>query len=503
MVVARAPSTYRPRDAEHSVLHTVIREHLDLFLREVSDRGDGGGLPRFVEQEFREFLTCGVLAHGFARVRCERCTFERLVPFSCKGRGFCPSCGGRRMTERAAHLVDEVLPPVPVRQWVLTLPYRLRYLLAWDHGLSRAVLAVYVRVLLEFYRRQARSRGVPEGRTGALTVIQRFGSALNVNVHFHTIAFDGVFSRSAGVGLEFHPAAPPSDAEVAQVLHTIRRRVRRLLRRRGLGPADEGTGAGDPLAEASGALAGIVGASVQGRVALGPRAGARVRRLGEGLAPSAGSRGPRQAHLEGFDLHANVWVGANDRARLEQVCRYVLRPPLAEDRLRRLGDGRVRVELKGAWRDGTTHLLFEPLELLEKLAALTPRPQLNLVLYHGVLAPHARWRPDVVAYQRARSSRATDPNATTTGAGAGAEPASEKPRYWTWAALMRRAFDIDVLRCPHCAGRMRLIATIEDPAVIARILAHLGLSGSRDGPGPAPPSAAPPAEQHALPHAII
>jgi len=105
--------------------------------------------------------------------------------------------------------------------------------------------------------------------------------------------------------------------------------------------------------------------------------------------------------------------------------------------------------------------------------------------------------------QRARSSRATDPNATTTGAGAGAEPASEKPRYWTWAALMRRAFDIDVLRCPHCAGRMRLIATIEDPAVIARILAHLGLSGSRDGPGPAPPSAAPPAEQHALPHAII
>jgi len=134
---------------------------------------------------------------------------------------------------------------------------------------------------------------------------------------------------------------------------------------------------------------------------------------------------------------------------------------------------------------------------------VTPRPQLNLVLYHGVLAPHAGWRPDVVAYQRARSTRAADPNAITTGAGAGAEPARDKPRYWTWAALMRRAFDIDVLRCPHCAGRMRLIATIEDPAVIARILAHLGLSGFRDGPGPAPPSAAAPAEQHALPHPIV
>jgi hypothetical protein len=85
------------------------------------------------------------------------------------------------MTERAAHLVDEVLPRVPVRQWVLTLPYRLRYRLAWDHGVTRAVLAVYARVLLDFYRRGSRERGVHDGRTGTLTVIQRFGSGLNVN----------------------------------------------------------------------------------------------------------------------------------------------------------------------------------------------------------------------------------------------------------------------------------------------------------------------------------
>ena len=71
-------------------------------------------LPKFVEQEFRDFLTCGVLAHGFARLRCEGCAFERLVPFSCKGRGFCPSCGGRRMTEYAARLVDGILPHVQV-----------------------------------------------------------------------------------------------------------------------------------------------------------------------------------------------------------------------------------------------------------------------------------------------------------------------------------------------------------------------------------------------------
>jgi len=193
--VALAQPAYRPRDAEHTVLHAVIREHLEDFLREAAARGEGAGLPQFIEREFREFLTCGVLAHGFARVRCDGCAFERLVPFSCKGRGFCPSCGGRRMTERAAHLVDAVLPRVPVRQWVLTVPYRLRYLLAWDHGLSRAVLDVYARALLDFYGRGARKRGIRDGRTGMLTVIQRFGSGLNLNVHFHTLVLDGVFSE--------------------------------------------------------------------------------------------------------------------------------------------------------------------------------------------------------------------------------------------------------------------------------------------------------------------
>src|SRR5580765_1571334 len=109
------------------VLHRVVREHFETFRAEIAARTDGGGLPRFVEREFREFLTCGVLARGFARVRCEGCAFERLVPLSCKRRGFCPSCGGHRMAAQAAHLVDRVLPHVPVRQWVLTLPHRLRY----------------------------------------------------------------------------------------------------------------------------------------------------------------------------------------------------------------------------------------------------------------------------------------------------------------------------------------------------------------------------------------
>jgi hypothetical protein len=94
-------ATYRPRDGTTGVLHAVVREHLEEFLVLATQHGDGTGMPPFVEQELRRFLGCGVLAHGFARVRCDGCGFERFVPFSCKGRGFCPSCGGRRMAERA------------------------------------------------------------------------------------------------------------------------------------------------------------------------------------------------------------------------------------------------------------------------------------------------------------------------------------------------------------------------------------------------------------------
>jgi hypothetical protein len=148
-------------------------------------------------------------------------------------------------------------------------------------------------------------------------VIQRFGGGLNLNVPFHTLVLDGVFSDSATGSAHFHPAAPPTDEEVVRLLATIRFRVRRLLQRRGLEGDDDLTRR-DPWAEESLALAVISSASVQGRIALGRRAGARVWRLGHD--PEAlwiTSTGPRQAHLDGFDLHANLGVPATDRARLE------------------------------------------------------------------------------------------------------------------------------------------------------------------------------------------
>ena len=265
------------------------------------------------------------------------------------------------------------------------------------------------------------------------------------------------------------------------MLATIYTRVRRLLRRRGFDGSDAELSRPDPVVEDSPVLAGISSASIQGRIALGRRAGARVWRVGEEPdAPWVLSSTPRHAHIAGFDLHANVAVPAADRARLEQLCRYLLRPAVAQDRLRLLGDDRILLTLKTAWADGTRHLIFEPLELLEKLAAITPRPRINLVLYHGVLAPHAGWRPRVVAYGVVPAAASLPPSPS---AHAPEETTSPKPpRHWAWANLMRRAFDIDVLACPRCRGRLRLIATVEDPDAIRQILAALAPSADRAPP---------------------
>ena len=113
------------RRPEETILHCLVREHLEAFLAQAEAR-TGTSLPGFVRDEFEAFLECGILAHGFVRVRCADCAHEKLVAFSCKRRGFCPSCGARRMAESAAHLVEELIPRVPVRQWVLSFPILLR-----------------------------------------------------------------------------------------------------------------------------------------------------------------------------------------------------------------------------------------------------------------------------------------------------------------------------------------------------------------------------------------
>src|SRR5438445_7080908 len=152
---------YRRREPERTLLHATVRAHLKTFLAETEQRGDGAGLPGFVISEFERYLACGILAHGFARVRCSSCGNEMLVAFSCKGRGFCPSCTTRRMQGTATHLLDRVLPHVPMRQWVLSLQRWARFLLARDPLLLTRTLDLALRAIFTLQRRRLRRAGTP------------------------------------------------------------------------------------------------------------------------------------------------------------------------------------------------------------------------------------------------------------------------------------------------------------------------------------------------------
>ena len=186
------PRGYRPRRPQATAFYRVIADHLETMLQESRDRSPHGfGLPRHVEDSFRRLLDCGIVERGFARVTCQ---YEILVPFSCKVRGLCPSCDGRRMAAGAADLVDHILPVVAdYRQWTLSFPRWLRILLLRDKALVSAVLLVFVRVVSAYHRRRARHRGIMGGQTGAVTAIQRVGSFANANLHFHTLIPEGVW----------------------------------------------------------------------------------------------------------------------------------------------------------------------------------------------------------------------------------------------------------------------------------------------------------------------
>ncbi len=388
------------------------------------------------------------------------------------------------MAERAAHLVDHVFPDVPIRQWVLSLPYRLRYRLAWDHDLCRAVVVVFMRAVLGWLRRRAQLDDVADGRGGAVAVLQRFGGALNLNVHIHALVLDGVFAKDRAGKLAFHLAPSLTALDVAEVLATVEPRIARLLDRRGIGDCDISAGETDTWADEAPVLAGLAAASVQGIVAVGRQRGARIRRLGD---PSGKIEAPPlgrcHARSNGFDLHAGLVVPAGERERLDRVCRYALRPPVARDRLSVTDAGQVRLQLRQRWADGTTHLVFDPIEFLGRLAVLVPRPRINLVLYHGVLGPRAAWRAAVVPREAAArqgdgASRTEAPHSQPRPSGLKLEmpdAARRRARGRLWADLMQRTFKFDVLACPRCGGRLRLIALIAQVPIIQRILRHLGL----------------------------
>jgi hypothetical protein len=359
-----------------------------------------------------------------------------------------------------------------------------------------------------------------------VTLIQRFGSALNLNVHFHMLFLDGVYVEWPDGSLRFRWVKAPTSAELAGLTQTVVRRIGRFVERQGLLERDAENSylAGDVLE--AGPMEQLLGSSMMCmdarmsraqdaqerptyRIAVGPQQGRKVFTL-QTLPACEEPFDTGVGKVAGFSLHAGVAARADQRQKLERLRRYISRPAISEKRLSLTPNDNVRYRLKTPYRDGTTHVIFEPLDFMARLAALVPKPRANLTRFHGVFAPNSKYRARVTPARQGRGGQ----RATTKDLD---EPSpAERCAAMTWAQRLKRiyvcsrtypsshgmlasrgrvhirVFGIDIETCPVCGGAARIIACIEDPVVIGKILAHLDAKGAEPEATWRPPSRAPP-----------
>jgi hypothetical protein len=404
------------------------------------------------------------------------------------------------MAESAIHLCDEVFPEnVLVRQWVLSMPTPLRYMCAKNSGLKDKILKLTNRVIAHAIKESVphfEQDKVRKLEAGAVTLIQRFGGHVNLNIHFHMLHIQGAWEISTepkGADANsksqvlFRPANNPSDDVVTACVRKIAQGTLKILKRLRLVEKDESghdvltpTDDEDPLSD-------IQSASTQNKIARGERKGKAVRRLieqfdEEVLVSEPKITGPLVASYLGFSLHAAVVCPSQNKARLAQLVRYTARPAVAEERLSQKPNGDIHYKLKRPWSDGTTQVVFSALEFLEKLAALVPPPRIHLTRFHGILAPHSKFRALVVpkkmeAAQDQAPGSATCEHEKTLALEGGLDanlPNGLKKRRIAWAKLLSHVFDIDMESCELCGRKMKAISAIMKLEVIIKILNHLG-----------------------------
>jgi hypothetical protein len=320
-------------------------------------------------------------------------------------------------------------------------------------------------------------------QTGAVTLIQRFGGHVNLNIHFHMLHVQGAWEISAdNTAAIFHAASNPTQSQLLNCIDKIAAGTIKILKRMNLvEEAPDGIDVVTENEDSDDPLANIQAASTQNKIALGPRTGKNIRRLIEQLEEEFRSAEPHitgdmVARFMGFSLHAGVGVWSSNKARLEQLIRYTARPAVSEERLSQSANGDILYKLKKPWTDGTTSVIFSPLEFIEKLASLVPPPRIHLTRFHGILAPHSQFRKLVVPEKPEEEiqEQIGDKSLPVD---------NQKQNRISWAKLLSRVFSLDMDNCELCGGQMKAISAILKQEVIEKILTHLGL------PARAPPIA--------------
>ena len=480
MSAALKPSAqYSRRRPEFTPCYKILQGHLNTF---IADReAEGRPLPDYIKEEFEAYMRCGIPAFGFLRLKCKSCDEEIFVAFSCKKRGFCPSCCAKRMAEAATHLVDNVLPHVAYRQFVISFPIPLRYWMHSNRKLFAKIHSLVIKELHAYYKEKARSQGTNDSTPGSISFTQRWGSALNLNPHLHIICPDGVYTNHQGKA-KFRNIDAITDDEVAELISKISERILKYLRRLGY-LNKEGEIVTNPVADELfqeyESINIAIQASIAGKIAFGANAGKYVTKIGSGFGygeeiPLA--KGKRCYSINGFSLHANTSINPHQRDRLFNLVQYIARGPLSNERLEITEKGDVKLQLKTAWSDGTTHLLFTPTEFIEKLAALIPPRRSHLVRWGGVFAPNSPYRQEITLRPKVKKGFQFKED----------EDDKEKVvRNYSWSKMLAKVFKIDVTKCQSCGEDLTKVGAIMSQESIKRYLSHIGVNHL-------PPSRAPP-----------
>ena len=467
---------YARRRPELSTLYKVLQQHLASFV--ANREAEGRPLPEYVKEEFEAFLRCGILAHGFLRLKCTSCSQEKIVAFSCKKRGFCPSCTGKRMAEAASHLVENVLPMVPYRQYVISFPIPMRYWMQFNKKLYAKVHSLVIKELHRYYKDKALKLGIKDPTPGSISFTQRFGSACNLNLHMHVICPDGVYT-TVGDGARFRNLQPITDEEVAGLIAAISQKVMAYLTKQGYLDKDGEIVLNpmvDEIFEENQTISVATRCSIDGKIAFGPNAGKYVTRVGSGFGfgeETPLAKGKRCYSINGFSLHANTATNTHQRDKLRKIISYSARGPISNKRLSQTEDGKIKLELKTRWADGTTHLLFTPEEFIEKLVALIPPPKTHLVRWAGCFAPNSPYRKKITlkpevkkAFQFKNSNE------------------DENVKNYSWSKMLAKVFKIDVTKC-DCGGDLVKVCSVMARDAIKKYLSHIGIDHN-------PPARAPP-----------
>ena len=277
--------------------------------------------------------------------------------------------------------------------------------------------------------------------------------------------------NAANGSTRFQWVKAPTRETVIQLTHMLADRIGRFLERQGLLERDCENGHLSEDALDEDPMNPLLGHSITYRIAVGPHTGRKVFSLQ--TLPSSDEPGADK--VAGFSLHAGVAARANERDKLERLCRYITRPALSEKRLSLTDTGQVRYELKTPYRDGATHVFFEPLDFMAKLAALVPKPRVNLTRFHGVFAPNSKHRIQVTPAKRGKGRKTRSPDDSSD------QTTSEHHAAMSWAQRLKRVFNIDIATCRECGSTVKVIACIEDPAIIKKILAHWDKQSTQPG----------------------